>query len=112
MTSVGFPSSWNKHVYIIDRVTVSRNIYTRLSLYQATYSRVAQVCKNDKGGTTVLEERWTSFLKARLKCSIPGSINEASFTFDNLTSVSNVTTVTGRNGEEMDVVFATFTTPW
>ena len=81
-------------------------------MFQATYGRIAQVCKNDRGGTTVLEGIWTSFLKARLKCSISGSANEAAFTFDNLTSISNITTVTGLDGRPKDVIFATFTTPW
>ncbi|ETE56596.1 Semaphorin-6B, partial [Ophiophagus hannah] len=36
-------------------------------------SRVARVCKNDMGGSQrVLEKQWTSFLKARLNCSVPG----------------------------------------
>ena len=81
-------------------------------LFQTTYGRVAQVCKNDIGGTTVLEERWTSFLKARLKCAISGSANQAGFSFDNLTAVSDVTTITDSNGRRREVIFATFTTPW
>uniref|UniRef100_A0A8C6SXH5 Si:dkey-49n23.1 n=1 Tax=Neogobius melanostomus TaxID=47308 RepID=A0A8C6SXH5_9GOBI len=36
------------------------------------YSRVARVCKNDVGGKRSLINRWTTFLKARLVCSIPG----------------------------------------
>lgn len=36
------------------------------------YSRVARVCKNDVGGKRSLINRWTTFLKARLMCSIPG----------------------------------------
>ncbi|XP_060925488.1 semaphorin-3D isoform X2 [Limanda limanda] len=36
------------------------------------YSRVARVCKNDVGGRRSLINRWTTFLKARLVCSIPG----------------------------------------
>lgn len=80
--------------------------------FQTLYGRVAQVCKNDRGGTTVLEQHWTSFLKARLLCSIPGSATESSFTFNNLTSVSDITTITGPDGKELDVVFVTFTTPW
>ena len=40
--------------------------------FQAIYSRVARVCKNDQGGSRVLRNTWTSFFKARLNCSIPG----------------------------------------
>ncbi|KAM8973400.1 semaphorin-4C isoform 2-T2 [Pelodytes ibericus] len=34
-------------------------------------SRVARICKGDQGGTRTLQRKWTSFLKARLLCSIP-----------------------------------------
>jgi len=40
---------------------------------QVILSRVAQVCKRDVGGNRVLRQTWTSFFKARLNCSIPGS---------------------------------------
>jgi len=30
------------------------------------------VCKNDKGGSSVLKGQWTTFLKARMNCSVPG----------------------------------------
>ncbi|XP_032996531.1 semaphorin-3D-like isoform X1 [Lacerta agilis] len=36
------------------------------------YTRVARVCKNDVGGKHSLINRWSTFLKARLVCSIPG----------------------------------------
>ncbi|XP_076017044.1 semaphorin-4G-like [Genypterus blacodes] len=32
---------------------------------------VARVCKSDRGGHLTLHKRWTSFLKARLMCSLP-----------------------------------------
>lgn len=48
---------------------------------QAIYSRVARVCKHDKGGPHSYRDRWTSFLKARLNCSIPG---EYPFYFDEI----------------------------
>uniref|UniRef100_A0A3Q3G7H2 Sema domain, immunoglobulin domain (Ig), short basic domain, secreted, (semaphorin) 3D n=1 Tax=Labrus bergylta TaxID=56723 RepID=A0A3Q3G7H2_9LABR len=35
-------------------------------------SRVARVCKNDVGGLRSLTNKWTTFLKTRLVCSIPG----------------------------------------
>ncbi|XP_062995112.1 semaphorin-4C [Elgaria multicarinata webbii] len=34
-------------------------------------ARVARVCKGDMGGARTLQKRWTTFLKARLLCSIP-----------------------------------------
>lgn len=39
---------------------------------QAVYSRVARVCKWDKGGPHRFRNRWTSYLKSRLNCSMPG----------------------------------------
>ncbi|XP_030640249.1 semaphorin-4E [Chanos chanos] len=35
-----------------------------------TVSRVARVCKGDLGGQRTLQKKWTSFLKARLDCSV------------------------------------------
>ncbi|XP_075072361.1 semaphorin-4G [Mixophyes fleayi] len=34
-------------------------------------ARVARVCKSDMGGKKILQKKWTSFLKARLVCSMP-----------------------------------------
>ncbi|XP_051772424.1 semaphorin-4G [Ctenopharyngodon idella] len=34
-------------------------------------ARVARVCKRDRGGLLTLQKKWTSFLKARLACSLP-----------------------------------------
>ncbi|KAJ7999317.1 hypothetical protein DPEC_G00193130 [Dallia pectoralis] len=36
------------------------------------YSRVARVCKNDVGGKRSLINRWSTFIKARLVCSVSG----------------------------------------
>jgi len=47
---------------------------------------VARVCKNDKGGPHKFNNKWTSFLKARLNCSIPGDVP---FYFDEIQSTSN-----------------------
>ncbi|CAO2617302.1 Sema3d [Lemmus lemmus] len=48
-------------------------------------SRVGRVCKNDVGGQRSLINKWTTFLKARLVCSIPGS-DGADTHFDELQS--------------------------
>ncbi|XP_077988741.1 semaphorin-1A-like isoform X9 [Glandiceps talaboti] len=68
---------------------------------QTRYSRVARVCTNDKGGSNhVLENIWTTFLKARMVCSIPGDFpfhfNEIQDTFKD------------KSG---DVFYGVFTTP-
>lgn len=39
---------------------------------KTVYSRVGRVCKNDRGGPSPLTKLWTSYLKTRLNCSIPG----------------------------------------
>ncbi|KAG9345308.1 hypothetical protein JZ751_009854 [Albula glossodonta] len=66
--------------------------YTTLG--KVVFSRVARVCKNDNGGSPrVLERYWTSFLKARLNCSVPG---DSFFYFDVLQSLTNVMQVNQR----------------
>jgi hypothetical protein len=35
---------------------------------------VGRVCKNDKGGAHKFNNKWTSFLKSRLNCSLPGDV--------------------------------------
>ncbi|XP_075161037.1 semaphorin 5c [Haematobia irritans] len=64
------------------------------------YSRIARVCKNDPGGDQILRDNWTSFLKARLNCSLPG---EYPFYFDEIQHMVY--------SYEEDVLYATFTTP-
>ncbi|MGH0134476.1 UNVERIFIED_CONTAM: hypothetical protein FKN15_055030 [Acipenser sinensis] len=41
------------------------------SFSQSRVARVARVCRGDWGGQWTLQKKWTSFLKARLVCSIP-----------------------------------------
>jgi hypothetical protein len=61
--------------------------------FQAVYSRVARICKNDVGGSQrVLEKHWTSFVKARLNCSVPG---ESFFYFDVLQSITDIINING-----------------
>lgn len=38
-----------------------------------TYSRVGRVCKNDPSSPS-MRSTWTTFLKARLNCSLPGTV--------------------------------------
>ncbi|XP_042191564.1 semaphorin-3ab isoform X2 [Callorhinchus milii] len=53
---------------------------------KATYARIGQVCKNDFGGHRSLVNKWVTFLKARLLCSVPG-LNGIDTHFDELQSV-------------------------
>ncbi|XP_062860901.1 semaphorin-3E isoform X2 [Trichomycterus rosablanca] len=53
---------------------------------KAVYSRVARVCANDQGGQRMLVNKWSSFLKARLICSVAGP-NGIDTHFDELEDV-------------------------
>ena len=73
---------------------------------KSVFSRVARVCKNDLGGTRSLNAKWTSFLKTRLNCSVPGNYP---FYFDEIQDVSRP--IKGSYGDQIeDIVYATFTT--
>ncbi|NXL65953.1 SEM6C protein, partial [Chordeiles acutipennis] len=61
---------------------------------QVLVARVARVCRNDQGGSPrVLERRWTSFLKVRLQCALPG---DTVFYFDVLEAVTPPQVLHGR----------------
>ncbi|XP_076860443.1 semaphorin-6B isoform X2 [Brachyhypopomus gauderio] len=91
---------WGPHVYFFFREMAMEFNY----LEKVVVSRVARVCKTDMGGSQrVLEKQWTSFLKARLNCSIPG---DSHFYFNLLHSTSPVLHLHGR-----DVILAVFSTP-
>ncbi|XP_017587827.1 PREDICTED: semaphorin-3D isoform X1 [Corvus brachyrhynchos] len=66
------PDTYNPHddkVYIFFRETaMEAGQWERRHIH----ARVARVCKNDVGGKHSLINRWSTFLKARLVCSIPG----------------------------------------
>ncbi|MCP9260443.1 Semaphorin-1A [Dirofilaria immitis] len=68
------------------------------------YARVARVCKNDRGGARPAHERWTSYVKARLNCSIPAN---TPFYFNELQAVTEpIATADGSS-----YVYAVFLTP-
>ncbi|CAN8005119.1 unnamed protein product, partial [Ixodes hexagonus] len=74
---------------------------------KTVYSRVARVCTRDKGGPHKFKERWTSFLKARLNCSVGGDIP---FYFNEIQSTSPI--VEGiYNGKPAKLIYSVFTTP-
>uniref|UniRef100_A0A8C2CJV3 Sema domain, transmembrane domain (TM), and cytoplasmic domain, (semaphorin) 6Bb n=1 Tax=Cyprinus carpio TaxID=7962 RepID=A0A8C2CJV3_CYPCA len=91
---------WGPHVYFFFREMAMEFNY----LEKVVVSRVARVCKADQGGSQrVLEKQWTSFLKARLNCSIPG---DSHFYFNLLHSTSPIIRMHGR-----DIILAVFSTP-
>lgn len=58
------------------------------------------MCKNDGGGRIMLKDNWTTFVKARMNCSISG---DYPFYFDEIQSTVFV--------PDENIVYATFTTP-
>ncbi|KAK1158527.1 semaphorin-3D-like [Acipenser oxyrinchus oxyrinchus] len=67
------------------------------------YTRVARVCKNDVGGKRSLINRWTTFLKARLVCSVPGPEDRDTY-FDELEDIFLLET----RDEQNPLVFGVF----
>uniref|UniRef100_A0A3Q2XB93 Sema domain, immunoglobulin domain (Ig), short basic domain, secreted, (semaphorin) 3B n=1 Tax=Hippocampus comes TaxID=109280 RepID=A0A3Q2XB93_HIPCM len=55
-------------------------------LGRSTYSRIGQLCRNDMGGQRSLVNKWTTFLKTRLICSVPGADGSDTY-FDELRDV-------------------------
>uniref|UniRef100_A0A671LZW1 Semaphorin-3B n=1 Tax=Sinocyclocheilus anshuiensis TaxID=1608454 RepID=A0A671LZW1_9TELE len=72
---------------------------------KVTYSRIGQLCRNDMGGQRSLVNKWTTFLKARLVCSVPG--NDGTEThFDELRDVFLLQTRDRKN----PLIYTVFTT--
>ncbi|XP_020625901.1 semaphorin-2A-like isoform X2 [Orbicella faveolata] len=95
-----FVSSFNytdNFVYFFLRETAAETSKT-------VYSRVARVCQYDEGGNRLLVNRFTSFVKTRILCSVPGTIpfdyNEIQATATYQDPVTNE-----------DYVYGIFTTP-
>ncbi|XP_048706030.2 semaphorin-6A isoform X3 [Caretta caretta] len=113
LRTVKHDSKWLKEPYFVQAVDYGDYIYFFFreiaveynSMGKVVFPRVAQVCKNDMGGSQrVLEKQWTSFLKARLNCSVPG---DSHFYFNILQAVTDVIHINGHN-----IVLATFSTPY
>ncbi|XP_034026520.1 semaphorin-6A isoform X1 [Thalassophryne amazonica] len=113
LRTVKHDSKWLKEPYFVQAVNYRDFIYFFFreiameynTMGKVVFPRVARVCKNDRGGSPrVLEKQWTSFLKSRLNCSIPG---DSHFYFNILQAVTDVIHISGR-----DVVMATFSTPY
>uniref|UniRef100_A0A8C6PMB8 Sema domain, immunoglobulin domain (Ig), short basic domain, secreted, (semaphorin) 3E n=1 Tax=Nothobranchius furzeri TaxID=105023 RepID=A0A8C6PMB8_NOTFU len=72
---------------------------------RAVYARVGRVCANDQGGQRMLVNRWSSFLKTRLICSVPGP-NGIDTHFDDLEDVFVLNNKDDKNPE----IFGLFST--
>nr|XP_023657008.1 semaphorin-6D-like isoform X2 [Paramormyrops kingsleyae] len=97
-----YDSKWLREPHFLHAIEYGNYVYFFFSeiaveyttLGKVVFSRVARVCKNDNGGSPrVLERYWTSFLKARLNCSVPG---DSFFYFDVLQSLTNVLQINQR----------------
>uniref|UniRef100_A0A8C7HTL8 Sema domain, immunoglobulin domain (Ig), short basic domain, secreted, (semaphorin) 3Ab n=1 Tax=Oncorhynchus kisutch TaxID=8019 RepID=A0A8C7HTL8_ONCKI len=69
---------------------------------KATQARIGQLCKNDFGGHRSLVNKWTTFLKARLVCSVPG-LNGIDTHFDELQGLYS-------KDPKNPIIYAVFTT--
>uniref|UniRef100_A0A674BSZ3 Sema domain, immunoglobulin domain (Ig), short basic domain, secreted, (semaphorin) 3B n=1 Tax=Salmo trutta TaxID=8032 RepID=A0A674BSZ3_SALTR len=74
-------------------------------LGKSTYSRIGQLCRNDMGGQRSLVNKWTTFLKTRLICSVPGSDGSDTY-FDELRDVFLLQTKDRKN----PLVYTVFST--
>nr|XP_057932043.1 semaphorin-3E isoform X2 [Doryrhamphus excisus] len=72
---------------------------------KAVYTRVGRVCANDQGGQRMLVNRWSSFLKTRLICSVAGP-DGIDTHFDLLEDVYILKNKDGKNPE----IFGLFST--
>ncbi|XP_060621729.2 semaphorin-3F isoform X1 [Anolis sagrei] len=67
------------------------------------YSRIGRICLNDDGGHCCLVNKWSTFLKARLICSVPGPDGIETH-FDELQDVFVQQTQDGKN----PIIYAAF----
>uniref|UniRef100_A0A8R1DGN4 Sema domain-containing protein n=1 Tax=Caenorhabditis japonica TaxID=281687 RepID=A0A8R1DGN4_CAEJA len=95
--------AYKDHVYFWFREIASEAIDNNEE--SQVYARVARVCKNDKGGARPSNERWTTYLKARLNCSLPSG--SSPFYFNELKAVSDPIDA----GNNDHVVYTVFSTP-
>ncbi|NWU98926.1 SEM3B protein, partial [Upupa epops] len=74
-------------------------------LGKISFARIGQICRNDVGGQRSLVNKWTTFLKARLVCSVPGPDGTDTH-FDELRDVFLLRTRDKRN----PLVYSVFST--
>lgn len=111
LRSAKYDSKWLREPHFVHALEHGDHVYfffrevsvedTRLGRVQ--FSRVARVCKRDMGGSPrALDRHWTSFLKLRLNCSVPG---DSAFYFDVLQAFTGPVNLYGRSA-----LFGVFTT--
>uniref|UniRef100_G3U541 Semaphorin 6C n=1 Tax=Loxodonta africana TaxID=9785 RepID=G3U541_LOXAF len=111
LRSAKYDSKWLREPHFVHALEHGDHVYfffrevsvedARLGRVQ--FSRVARVCKRDMGGSPrALDRHWTSFLKLRLNCSVPG---DSTFYFDVLQALTGPVNLHGRSA-----FFGVFTT--
>ncbi|XP_035583282.1 semaphorin-6C isoform X5 [Zalophus californianus] len=111
LRSAKYDSKWLREPHFVHALEHGDHVYfffrevsvedARLGRVQ--FSRVARVCKRDMGGSPrALDRHWTSFLKLRLNCSVPG---DSTFYFDVLQALTGPVDLYGRSA-----LFGVFTT--
>ncbi|XP_040508587.1 semaphorin-6C isoform X2 [Gallus gallus] len=102
LRSIKYSSRWLREPHFVHAMPHGAHVYfffremaAELGLPgKVPVSRVGRVCRNDAGGSPrVLERRWTSFLKKRLQCAVPGDVP---FHFDVLEAVTAPHTLHGQ----------------
>lgn len=102
LRSIKYSSRWLREPHFIHAMPHGAHVYFFFREMAAELglpgkfpvSRVGRVCRNDAGGSPrVLERRWTSFLKKRLQCAVPGDVP---FHFDVLEAVTAPHTLHGQ----------------
>ncbi|XP_047426626.1 semaphorin-4D isoform X2 [Mugil cephalus] len=89
----------DKIYYFFTEVSVEYEFFGKLLI-----PRVARVCKGDLGGQRTLQKKWTTFLKAKLVCSMP----ELNFVFNVVHDVF----ILKADDRKDTVIYAVFTSQW
>nr|XP_055035820.1 semaphorin-4D isoform X2 [Misgurnus anguillicaudatus] len=89
----------DKIYYFFTEVSVEYEFFGKLLI-----PRIARVCKGDLGGQRTLQKKWTSFLKAKLVCSMP----ELNFVFNVVHDVFILRAAQWRD----NVIYGVFTSQW
>ncbi|KAJ8402362.1 hypothetical protein AAFF_G00368510 [Aldrovandia affinis] len=89
----------DKIYYFFTEVSVEYEFFGKLLI-----PRIARVCKGDLGGQRTLQKKWTSFLKAKLVCSMP----ELNFVFNVVHDVFILKTPDWKD----TVIYGVFTSQW
>ncbi|KAG7473147.1 semaphorin-4D isoform X1 [Solea senegalensis] len=89
----------DKIYFFFTEVSVEYEFFGKLLI-----PRVARVCKGDLGGQRTLQKKWTSFLKAKLVCSMP----ELNFVFNVVHDIFILKESDSRD----TVIYGVFTSQW